>query len=269
MNAQHLKALAQSVTLIEGYLDNYKSDVQEREASSEEAQSQQDIASLQAMLGEQYTINDDEDSADDRPTISQLLDDDINELLDAEWQLEVVFNNAEQEQIQSYIAKQISQIKHLANKAQDVPKFALILSELENAYTYLSHHPEKSRDTDIQAALLAGHCQLVGLFDALAGSTSLKIDEQVIEQLKNIAQSEDSNSNAGTVGHTDIDKDAEEEAKGTVQSIAAPELALETIDTDIELLEIFLEEAQELDDALNDSFSKWRADISNINTLKA
>lgn len=266
MNAQHVKALAQSVTLIEGYLANYKRDVQEREVSLEEAQSQQDIASLQAMLGEKYTISD-EEPADGKPTISQLLDDDINELLDAEWQLEAVFN-AEQEQIQSYIAKQISQIKHLASKAQDVPKFALILSELENAYTYLSHHPEKSRVTDIQAALLAGHCQLVGLFDALAGSTSLKIDEQVIEQLKNIAQSEDSNSNAGTVGHTDIDKEAEEEAKGTVQSIAAPELVLETIDTDIELLEIFLEEAQELDDALNDSFSKWRADISNINTLK-
>ena len=270
MNAQHVKALAQSVTLIEGYLANYKRDVQEREVSLEEAQSQQDIASLQAMLGEKYTISD-EEPADGKPTISQLLDDDINELLDAEWQLEAVFN-AEQEQIQSYIAKQISQIKHLASKAQDVPKFALILSELENAYTYLSHHPEKSRVTDIQAALLAGHCQLVGLFDALAGSTSLKIDEQVIEQLKNIAQSEDSNSNsnsnAGTAGHTDIDKEAEEEAKGTVQSIAAPELALETIDTDIELLEIFLEEAQELDDALNDSFSKWRADISNINTLK-
>lgn len=268
MNAQHVKALAQSVTLIEGYLANYKSDIQEQEVSLEEAQSQQDIASLQAMLGEKYTISD-EEPADGKPTISQLLDDDINELLDAEWQLEAVFN-AEQEQIQSYIAKQVSQIKHLASKAQDVPKFALILSELENAYTYLSHHPEKSRDTNIQAALLAGHGQLVGLFDALAGSTSLKIDGQVIEQLKNIAQSEDSNSNsnAGTVGHTDIDKEAEEEAKGTVQSIAAPELALETIDTDIELLEIFLEEAQELDDALNDSFSKWRADNSNINTLK-
>lgn len=268
MNAQHLKALAQSVTLIEGYLDNYKRDVQEQEVSLEEAQSQQDIASLQAMLGEQYAISDDEDSADDRPTISQLLDDDINELLDAEWQLEVVFNNAEQEQIQSYIAKQISQIKHLASKAQAVPKFALILSELENAYTYLSHHPEKSRDTDIQAALLAGHCQLVGLFDALAGSTSLKINQQVVEQLKDIAQSDDINIEAGTEGHTDVAKEAEEEGKGTVQSVAAPELELETIDTDIELLEIFLEEAQELDDALNDSFSKWRPDISNINTLK-
>ena len=268
MNAQHVKALAQSVTLIEGYLANYKRDVQEREVSLEEAQSQQDIASLQAMLGEKYTISD-EEPADGKPTVSQLLDDDINELLDAEWQLEAVFN-AEQEQIQSYIAKQISQIKHLASKAQEVPKFALILSELENAYTYLSHHPEKSRVTDIQAALLAGHCQLVGLFDALAGSTSLKIDEQVIERLQSIAQSDDSNINVeeGTAGHTDIDKEAEEEAKGTVQSIAAPELVLETIDTDIELLEIFLEEAQELDDALNDSFSKWRADISNINTLK-
>ena len=270
MNAQHVKALAQSVTLIEGYLANYKRDVQEREVSSEEAQSQQDIASLQAMLGEQYAVSDDEDSADGKPTISQLLDDDINELLDAEWQLEAVFNNAEQEQIQSYIARQISQIKHLASKAQEVPKFALILSELENAYTYLSHHPEKSRDTDIQAALLAGHCQLVGLFDALAGSTSLKINQQVVEQLKDIAQSDDSNINveAGTAGHTDVDKEAEEEGKGTVQSVAAPEFALETIVTDIELLEIFLEEAQELDDALNDSFSKWRADISNINTLK-
>lgn len=279
MNAQHLKALAQSVTLIEGYLDNYKSDVQEQEVSLEEAQSQQDIASLQAMLGEQYAISDDEDSADGKPTISQLLDDEINELLDAEWQLEAVFN-AEQEQIQSYIAKQISQIKYLASKAQEVPKFALILNELENAYTYLSHHPEKSRDTDIQAALLAGHCQLVGLFDALAGSTSLKIDEQVIERLQSIAQSDDSTSNdkkAADNKEINIDAEASVESNigiheeintAKVQSIAAPELALETIDTDIELLEIFLEEAQELDDALNDSFSKWRADISNINTLK-
>ena len=269
MNAQHVKALAQSVTLIEGYLDNYKSDVQEQEVSLEEAQSQQDIASLQAMLGEQYTISDDEDSADGKPTISQLLDDEINELLDAEWQLETVFN-AEQEQIESYIAKQISQIKHLASKAQEVPKFALILNELENAYIYLSHHPEKSRDADIQAALLAGHCQLVGLFDALAGSTSLKIDEQVVERLQSIAQSGDININVeeGTAGHTDVAKETEEESKGTVHSVAAPEVTLETIDTDIELLEIFLEEAQELDDALNDSFSKWRADISNINTLK-
>ena len=270
MNAQHLKALAQSVTLIEGYLDNYKLDndkqnVQEQDVSLEDMQSQQDIASLQAMLGEQYGINDNEVIADDKPTINQLLDDNINELLDAEWQLEAAFEQPDREQIKAYIAQQISQIKHLTSKTQDFPKFTTILNELGNAYAYLSHHPEKSRDSDIQAILLAGHAQLVGLFDALAGSTSLKIDEQVLQQLQSISQGDD---NTDEVVIKDLDIHTDSEANASVQSIAASELELETIDTDIELLEIFLEEAQELDDALNDSFSKWRADISNINTLK-
>lgn len=270
MNAQHLKALAQSVTLIEGYLDNYKLDndkqnVQEQDVSLEDMQSQQDIASLQAILGEQYVINDHETTADGKPTINQLLDDNINELLDAEWQLEAAFNNPQSEQVKAYIAQQISQIKHLTSKTQDFPKFTTILNDLGSAYAYLSHHSEKSGDSDIQAVLLAGHAQLVGLFDALAGSTSLKIDEQVLQQLQSISQGDD---NTDEVVIKDLDIHTDSEANASVQSIAASELELETIDTDIELLEIFLEEAQELDDALNDSFSKWRADISNINTLK-
>ena len=268
MNAQHLKALAQSVTLIEGYLDNYKLDnykqnVQEQDVSLEDMQSQQDIASLQAMLGEQYTVS--ETLIDDKPTINQLLDDNINELLDAEWQLEAAFEQSNHEQVKAYIAQQIAQITHLTSKTQDFPKFTTILNELGNAYAYLSHHPKKSCDSDIQAVLLAGHAQLVGLFDALAGSTSLKIDEQVLQQLQSISQGDD---NTDEVVIKDLDIHTDSEANASVQSIAASGLELETIDTDIELLEIFLEEAQELDDALNDSFSKWRADISNINTLK-
>lgn len=281
MSAQHLKALAQSATLINGYLDNYKQNIQQQDVSLEEMQSQQDIASLQAMLGEQYAIKDNESTADNKPTINQLLDDNINELLDAEWQLEAALTHPESAQVQAYIAQQMAQIKYLSGKAQEFPKFIAILNELGKAYAYLSHHPEQSIDTDIQAVLLAGHAQLVGLFDALAGSSSLKIDEQVIQQLQSIAQRHDSNNemiaddadiNAAieteTETETNINIAAEVYADASVHSIAAPELELETIDTDIELLEIFLEEAQELDDALNDSFSKWRADISNINTLK-
>ncbi len=277
MSEQHLKALAQSATLINGYLDNYKQNVQQQDVSLEETQSQQDIASLQAMLGEQHAIKDNESSADNKPTINQLLDDNINELLDAEWQLEAALTHPESAQVQAYIAQQMAQIKYLSGKAQEFPKFIAILNELGKAYAYLSHHPEQSIDTDIQAILLAGHAQLVGLFDALAGSSSLKIDEQVLQQLQSISQRHDINNemiaddadiNAAIETETDINIAAEVYADASVHSIAAPELELETIDTDIELLEIFLEEAQELDDALNDSFSKWRADISNINTLK-
>ena len=270
MNASHLTALAQSVTLIDGYLHNYKQHANQQDMSAEHMQSEQDIASLQAMLEEQD--DDSEASTEDKPTINDLLDGNIDELLDAEWQLDEALNSADIEQIQAYIAEQILQIKYLTEKAQAFPKFVSILDALQDAYHYLSQYPKEAADIDIQEILLAGHAQLVGLFDALAGSTSLKIDEQVLERLESIKQY---NTVQTSIVQDNIVQDKNEsdeniadEEQVTVQSIAAPELELENIDTDIELLEIFLEEAQELDDALVDSFSKWRADITHINTLK-
>ena len=275
MNAGHLNALAQSVTLINSYLENYKQQVQQQDKSVEDMQSEQDIASLQAMLDEQDVDND--VNIDDIPTINDLLDGNIDELLDAEWQLEEALSHAEPEHIQSYIAKQLSQINDLTDKAQAFPKFVSILSAMQNAYQHLSTQPSHSVSTDVQAILLAGHAQLIGLFDALAGSTSLKIDEQVLEQLESITRAstlQDTTFQASAMQDSiaqdnhQSDETVINEEQAAVQSIAAPELELETIDTDIELLEIFLEEAQELDDALVESFSKWRTDISHINTLK-
>ena len=265
MNASHLTALAQSVTLIDGYLCNYKQQAYQQDVSAERMQSEQDIASLQALLEEQ--TDDSEASTENKPTINDLLNGNIDELLDAEWQLDEALNSTDMEQIQAYIAEQILQIKYLTDKAQAFPKFVSILDALQNAYRYLSQYPKEAADIDIQEILLAGHAQLVGLFDALAGSTSLKIDEQVLERLQSITQDNIGQDNI-VQDNNQSDKNIANEEQAAVQSVAAPELELETIDTDIELLEIFLEEAQELDDALVDSFSKWRADITHINTLK-
>ena len=259
MRAQHLEALTQSVTLINGYLNNYKPNVEQQDISVEEAQSQQDIASLQAMLGEHYAVGDYSEIADNKLTIEQLFDENIDELLDAEWQLNEALSHSESEHVQKYIEQQLAQINYLAGKAVDIPKFTAILSALAGAYNHLQASPETAADTDIQTTLLAGHAQLVGLFDALAGSTSLKIDGHVLEDLQRIANGADTEDDI-------IDED--NDGLPTVQSVSAAEFQLESIDTDIELLEIFLEEAQELDDALAESFNKWRADITNINTLK-
>ena len=280
MNASHLTALTQSVTLIDGYLCNYKQQAYQQDVSAERMQSEQDIASLQALLEEQ--TDDSEASTENKPTINDLLNGHIDELLDAEWQLDEALNSTDMEQIQAYIAEQILQIKYLTDKAQAFPKFVSILDALQNAYRYLSQYPKEAADIDIQEILLAGHAQLVGLFDALAGSTSLKIDEQVLERLQSITQDNIGQDNIVqdnivqdnivqdniVQDNNQSDKNIANEEQAAVQSVAAPELELETIDTDIELLEIFLEEAQELDDALVDSFSKWRADITHINTLK-
>ncbi|MFK3916966.1 Hpt domain-containing protein [Psychrobacter sp. NPDC078501] len=254
MNAQHLAALAQSATLIEGYLNNYKQNVEQHDASIEDdgSQSQHDIASLQAMLDEQYVANDTTVMTNKKPTIEELLDSNIDTLLDAEWELDDALNHTEIEHIQGYIEQQVSQIASLMEKAQAFPKFVTILDELGNAYRYLSNNIDIAQNQDIQAILHAGHAQLIGLFDALAGSTSLKIDKQVIDDLQSIYQERDENEDVGF----------------TVRVVPATELQFETIDTDIELLEIFLEEAQELDTALDESFNKWRADITNTNALK-
>ncbi|MBH0006415.1 Hpt domain-containing protein [Psychrobacter sp. SWN149] len=251
MNTQHLEALAQSTKLMEGYLSNYKQSLPQHNGSVEDAQSQKDIESLQAMLGEQYVSQNTNVDSDHKPTIEQLLDNHIDELLDAEWDLDDALNHADPAQIKHYVEQQVSQIAGLAAKAQAFPKFTTILSELGNAYVYLSDNIDQARDKEVQSILLAGHAQLVGLFDALAGSTSLKIDHNVIDELQSIYQAKTPD---------DIDF--------TVRAVASPELKLESIDTDDELLEIFLEEAQELDTALDESFNKWRDDITNMNALK-
>ncbi|MGE6392081.1 Hpt domain-containing protein [Psychrobacter pacificensis] len=257
MSAQHLEALAQSAKLINGYLSSYKQNIQQRSVIVEDSHSQQeqDIASLQAMLAEQYVISDADATVvtNSKPTIEELLDNNIDTLLDAEWGLEEALGHAEKEHSQDYIAQQISQITCLIDKAQAFPKFITVLNELGNAYSYLSDNIDKARDRDIQSILLSGHAQLIGLFDALAGSTSLKIDQQVMSELQGIYQNDNLDDN---------------DEGFVVRAISAPKIQFETIDTDIELLEIFLEEAQELDNALDESFNKWRDDITNINSLK-
>ena len=252
MNTQHLEALAKSSTLMNGYLHSYEQNFQMQDIQIKDAQSQQDIASLQSMLGKQDSINETDDISDNKPTIAQLLDNNIDELLDAEWELDNALNHSEIEQVQDYIEQQISQIKHLFDKAKNFPKFTAILTELGHAYTYLHDHLDKAKDTDTQAILHAGHAQLVGLFDALAGSTSLKIDKQVLEDLQSIYQADEHNNEEAFI----------------VRTVSVLDIQFESIDTDAELLEIFLEEAQELDTALDESFNKWRTDISNINALK-
>ncbi|WP_201616291.1 Hpt domain-containing protein [Psychrobacter urativorans] len=279
MNAQHLQALTKSTALIEDYLVAYKESVQQQSQPVEtDAKSQQDLASLQAMLGEIEVTSVGRDS---KLSVAQLLDCDIDGLLDADCQLRTAFSRSDLEQIQVYVRQQCAQIARLASKTADSSKFTLILGALNEAYSYITEHPKSAHSELIQARLLAGHAQLVDLFDALAGSMSLKVDKQVVADLQALSTSDtDIETNIkNTLSNDLINEKVDTANKNSVEvlqsilthpveSIQADELQLEAIDTDIELLEIFLEEAQELDSAIAQTFSKWRADIDSIVTLK-
>lgn len=278
MTRQHLQALTQSVSLIEGYLNSYDPSLQEQSIAIEEPQSDEDLASLQAMLGETDELSV---VVDSQLSIAQLLDMDIDGLLDAEWQLtaalspniatskalNVNFKDKSIESsdaspsieylqhVQTYIHQQRQQIARLAEKTVELSKFPTLLDALDGAYHHLYKHPSLAMDTAIQQVLLSGHAQLVGLFDAIAASMSPKVDPQVLESLLTVTSQEPALSQWSKINHN-------------VASKPAPELHIEIIDTDPELLEIFLDEAQELNEAISDTLAIWCEEIDNLEPIK-
>ena len=278
MTRQHLQALTQSVSLIEGYLNSYDSSLQEQSIAIEEPQSDEDLASLQAMLGETDELSV---VVDSQLSVAQLLDMDIDGLLDAEWQLtaalspniatskalNVNFKDKSIESsdaspsieylqhVQTYIHQQRQQIARLAEKTVELSKFPTLLDALDGAYHHLYKHPSLAMDTAIQQVLLSGHAQLVGLFDAIAASMSPKVDPQVLESLLTVTSQEPTLPQWSKINHN-------------VASKPAPELHIEIIDTDPELLEIFLDEAQELNEAISDTLAIWCEEIDNLEPIK-
>ncbi len=275
LSAQHIEALTQSVALIRGYLDTYEQNVQQQ-SSTPTTQSKQDVESLQAILD-----NSEEPSTqiNNELSISQLLDLEIDTLLDAEWQLADKFAELDAETLQVYIEQIAEQISRLAINTIESPKFAPILAALETVYGYLYEHPKGANDSHIQDALIAAHTHLVNLFDSLAGRMSFKVNQQLLDDL----QAAISSHSQHTTNENDSDECYEDETDTseallsmvaesnelvTVESAVVEELQLEIVNTDIELLEIFLEEAQELESTIAKAFDQWRQELDNVPTLK-
>ncbi len=255
MTAQHLQALSQSATLIHGYLNDSEEQIlKDQNLAVEELQSKQNLASLQAMLGES---SDSPTVTDNNDKVAKLLENDIDELLNAQWVIDDRLKDEDDAKLQAYIEQLITQINRVIAQTTELPKFTTILNTLGSVYRYISGDVTVARNLNVQTALIAGHWQLIGLFDALAGSMSPKLDTQVIEDLEAIIITSDSDDN---IDSSELDN--------IVRSKSADQLMLEVVDTDIELLEIFLEEAQELDSIIVQSFSDWRSDVNDVSTLK-
>ena len=277
MTAQHLQALTQSVALIQGYLNSYDLSLQQQNRTvEEEMHSDQDLASLQAMLDESDELPIVFDS---QVSVAQLLELGVDGLLDAEWELiaalnpktaiDTAFDNKDEnsatteanlsiehlQSVETYIHQQRQQIARLAVKTIELAKFPTLLDALDSAYQHLYKYPSLAIDTNIQQVLLSGHAQLVGLFDALAASMSPKVDTQALENLLTIL------SQAPLSSHSSKDT-------YNVASEQARELHIEIIDIDTELLEIFLEEAQELNEAISDTLAIWCEDVDNLETIR-
>ncbi|WP_201586522.1 Hpt domain-containing protein [Psychrobacter jeotgali] len=259
MNQQHLQALSQSVALIEGYLNTYQKPALDQTEQLKKDQDQQELASLQALLDDSEDIVA---AAESKLSVEQLLRLDIESLLDAEWQLVPALNNDDSLQRQAYINKVYQQIELLTTHTNESLKFTTILNALSATYQHVIAHPELATETEVQYALLAGHEQLIELFDALAASMSLKIESQVLDDLYYIVQDSNIQDNDQQQHSVKSDEVGEYERQQLIEA------QIETIDTDSELLAIFLEEAQDLDRVMQQAFSTWLTDINSTAALK-
>ncbi|WP_201533379.1 Hpt domain-containing protein [Psychrobacter ciconiae] len=276
MDDKHLQAITQSTHLIERYLQAYEQSYAKKASDTEQSQDPEDLAVLQDLLArpeaKQLAYKN------QRFSVAELLKVGIDTLLDADCYLRHALSDHSDEQLQYYINQQRKQITQLREATKNSPKFEQILTALAHAYDYLYHHVKLARQYDVQSLLLSGHDELVGLFDALAGSMSLKINPQVLAELKALGDGlyqppvtleikPDIDDDSTDKMATDYDTPTAD-SEACVSTEQAEALTLEVIETDVELLEIFLEEAQEIDSAIAQTFSKWRADKDNIAVLK-
>lgn len=174
------------------------------------------------------------DAQADAPKMADLIDG-IDALLDADMSLA----NVSVDEMAAFATTLLAQIDLLAQKTQDIDKFTRLLGSLKQAYTFLQSAPQRL-DAPLKTDLLDAHLQLTGLFDSLAGSMALCLDRDLLDRLD--AKTTYSAGNAYTS-----------------QDIAQ----IEVIDTDPDLLAIFLDEVSELDRAVSESFAAWRAGDTN------
>lgn len=285
MGPQHMQALEQSVRLIEDHLEVYKSnhlqgvgELPQDDSEQDYSDTQENSTDLQAI---QNILGPSNPQADNALTVANLIQDGIDDLLDAEWELESRLSEQDTDQIIAYAQTLLDQIDILKKSAASSSKFQQILVALQRVYESLRADPELAWQDEVVNVLLAGHAELTGLFDALAASTSLKIDNAVLKSLETIiGQSSHATATADNDLLAAVEKVSVSESgksedivlaalNANVPVAGSSQLDFETIDTDAELLEIFLEEAQELDADINNIFATWRNDPTNMEALKA
>lgn len=264
MGNKHKQALKNAVAFIDGYLDAYNQtdgNLITAQELGELAEDKQEIEELMLDESDVYHV--------------ESLIEGIDELLDAELELEGM-SAKEQNVICDYAKTQLAQIDMLSARTHDLPKFQSLLASLKPAYELMAEHADQAKDDSFIDALLAVHHELIGLFDAMAGSMALTVDKAVLNNLSTITLERENyyqelgntlKEQSKTEESADSSGTASDEGASHSDSQTAP-IRLEVIATDDELLEIFLDEALELDAEVTEVFGQWRDDKDNLDHLK-
>ncbi|WP_456152359.1 Hpt domain-containing protein [Faucicola boevrei] len=231
LNKDQLKLLKNIKNNLQNYLNNYQ--VERGIAMSDD-----DTANMEQwrekLFSNIYQVN--------AMSVSELLSLDIDDLIDADSTLAETFAKDDAEIITNYATALANQAERL-QQATDGLSYTMIAETLQSAYQSLAVYPSFAKDEHLQSLLLLLQEQLIGMFDAIAAGLNVFVDQGLIHEIKQLL--------------------ADKQYQAKMDAIE-----YETIETDIELLQIFLAEAQQLRASILENFNQWQNNLSNMELVK-
>ena len=222
------------------------------------------IAELEQLLLAPISSDTREQSLPDPQQLAQFLTQGMEVLLDADdivkqWAIE-----PEQTGDLTRLNDELVQLVDSADKAEisEVSELAAALNELYQEILNLSAVPNTSM---LEDCLLAAHESLLNMMDYLAAGQSLSADNEMLARVKNTILALSEIKEEAPV-EFEVEADLETEADLDIEEL--PEIQFQNDDDDddidAELLEIFLEEAQEIMEAAGVALQRWQAAPDNL-----
>ena len=233
LTASQLLTLQEAKDLLQTYIDGHK--------IHHDVTVVEDNTDIVADLIERLTDANTESYESTKLTVKDLIALGIDDLLDADQQAQAKFAG-ESEQVIAY-AEQLEQQASRLVQATEGLSYFIIPSTLQFAYKKIADYPQFAKNEDIYDGLMSLHNQLINMFDAIAAGLRVNINEEAIETLRKLL------------------------AKSQYQA-EMDAIEYQTVATDDELLQIFLDEVQTIQPDMQNYYNQWLNNLSNLEVVK-
>ena len=240
------------------------------------------VAEMEQLLLAPISDDSIDQSLPDPQQLAQFLTQGMDVLLDADDIVKQWAIDPEETTAITQLSNELVQLSEIAKKAEinEVVELADLLNEL---YSEIQLVPRIANLSTLVECLLTAHESLLNMMDYLAAGQSLSADNEVLAQIKdtilsltNVEEVEEP-----SLPELDLDLDLDLQPSELEAALTAdnsqninsvltvdelPELELGDTDeeVDAELLEIFLEEAQEIMEAAGVALQRWQSEPENL-----
>ncbi|GAC1374479.1 MAG: hypothetical protein NVS3B3_11410 [Aquirhabdus sp.] len=269
MKDEHLDALAELDRLATQQVNQLKSG----QMPTLDAESYAFIDHVEALAPKKK----DADSKDEKQEpvftglVTELMDIGIDDVLDAEWTLEDQLSGAN---ALAHVETLNAQMTMLSEAVVHVPiaPLAALAAALQETYQHIMSYPALLEEDigSLKDDLLAGHMALTRMFDELAASLQVQPVNTLISSLQYWQTQKPTQEFHKEVVVPEVVTPVHKPETDAVGAVETSRLEYPVdAENDAELLEVFMEEAEELVQDIDHSFTAWAADTSNNEPLKA